>query len=129
MGTKFESFLKEKKIDPRRVIAASGKLEKLRREDRSIRLERRLARKSEDGAKKKEGEAPKKPRSGRTVTNRAIQAALAGKELTGPAKTRILRAVNRVLEQKKQDKVDLTALFDFPKKGGKKAAESAEEGA
>jgi hypothetical protein len=117
MATKIEAFLKEKKIDPRRVLAASAKIEGLQREDRSIRLARRQARKSEDGGKKKEGEAPKKPRSGRPVTNRTLTAALTGKTLTGPAKTRILRAVNHLLEQKKQEKVALGALFEAPKKG------------
>lgn len=117
MPSKMEAFLKEKKIDPRRVLAASAKLEKLRPEDRKLRLQRRIASKSEDGAKKKEGEAQAKPRSGRPVTDRALAAALAGKPLSGPAKTRILRAVNHILEQKKQEKVDLRALFDRPKKG------------
>jgi hypothetical protein len=126
MATKFEAFLKEKKIDPRRILAASADIEKLRREDRTIRLERRLARKSEDGPKKKEGEVPKKPRSGRPVTHRALAAALAGKELSGPAKTRILRAVNRLLEQKKQAAVDLRSLFELPKKNLPKKAKKAE---
>jgi len=114
MSTTFEEFLKTKSIDPRRIVAASQKIEKLRPEDRAIRLTKRIARKSEDGAKKKEG--LKKPRSGRPVTDRAITAALAGKTLSGPAKTRILRAVNHILEQKKQDKVALTALFPGEKK-------------
>ena len=112
----FEEFLKAKSIDPRRIIAASQKIEKLRPEDRAIRLTKRLARKSEDGAKKKEG--LKKPRSGRPVTDRAIASAIAGKPVSGPSKTRILRAVNHILEQKKQEKVDLKAVFP----GAKKAA-------
>ncbi len=40
-----------------------------------------------------------------------MTAALAGAPVSGPTKTRILRAVNHLLEQKKQDKVDLKALF------------------
>jgi hypothetical protein len=117
MATKFESFLSEKKIDPRRILAASHDLEKLRREDRKVRLAKREARKSEDAAKKKEGLALPKPRSGRPVTDRAIKAAMTGKEVSGPMKTRILKAVNHILEQKKQEKVDLRALFELPKKG------------
>ena len=117
MATKFESFLSEKKIDPRRILAASHDLEKLRREDRKVRLAKREARKSEDAAKKKEGLALAKPRSGRPVTDRAIKAAMTGKEVSGPIKTRILKAVNHILEQKKQEKVDLRALFELPKKG------------
>jgi hypothetical protein len=129
MATKFESFLSEKKIDPRRIIAASYDIERLRPEDRAIRLAKRVARKSEDAAKKKEGLAAKKPRSGRPVTQRAISAAMTGKEVSGPMKNRLLTAVNRILEQKKQEKVDLRALFDLPVKGGerKKKKGAAEE--
>ena len=34
-----------------------------------------------------------------------------GGTVSGPTKTRILKAVNHLLEQKKQEKVDLKALF------------------
>lgn len=118
MATKFQEFLQTKKIDPRRILAASEKLEKLRPEDRAIRLAQRKARSSED--KKKEGLAAQKPRSGRPVTQRAIDAAVAGKDVAGPVKTRMLRAVNHILEQKKQEPVALKALFELPAKGGKK---------
>jgi hypothetical protein len=107
--SKFADFIKEKKIDTRRVIAASHKLEGLTPADRAIKLAKRTAKKSED---KKEGApAPQKPRSGRPVTQRAIEAALAGKPISGPQKTRILRAVNHLLEQKKASSVELKALF------------------
>jgi hypothetical protein len=124
MATKIEDFLKEKKIDPRRILSASAKIEGLQPKDRAIRLAKRKARKSEDGGKKKEGLAAEKPRSGRPITQRTLDAVLQGKPISGPAKTRLLRAVNRLLEQKKQEPVALTALFDLPKKGGgEKAAE------
>jgi hypothetical protein len=110
--SKFAQLLAEKKIDPRRVIAASHKLETLQPEDRAIRLAKRRAKGGEggEGAEKKE---TRKPRSGRPVTQRALRAALSGhlSELSGPIKTRLLRAVNAVLEQKKQPKVDLKALL------------------
>jgi hypothetical protein len=125
MATKFDTFLTEKKIDPRRILAASEKLERLHREDRAIRLARRIARKSEDGGKKKEGIAAKKPHSGRPITPRTINAARTGKDVSGPTKTRLLRAVNYLLEQKKLEKVDLKALFDLPAKGGAKAPAEA----
>ena len=106
-STKFSEFLASKKIDPRRVIAVSKDLEKLRLEDRQIKV-----------AKRKKGEGdntPKetrKPRSGRPVTQRAMDAALTGDAtISGPTKTRILKAVNHLLEQKKQEKVELKALF------------------
>ena len=122
MATKIEDFLKEKKIHPLRVLAASADIERLTPEDRAIKLAQRKARRSED--KKKEGLAAKKPRSGRPLTQRALDAAMQGKDISGPQKTRLLKAVNRILEQKKQDPVTLYALFDLPKKGG--AAEPAE---
>lgn len=121
MATKFESFLKTKKIDPRRLLVVSNELESLVPADRKIRLDNRQARKKADPNAKKDTQGRVKPRSGRPITPRAIQAAMVGKPLTGAGKTRLLRAVNRVLEQKKQPAVDLRALFDLPTKGNKKA--------
>lgn len=106
MASKFQQFLSDNKIDPRRVLVASDQIEKLRPEDRALRLARRQARK-EEGGKKPEG----KPRSGRPVTTSLLNNALAGKAVTGPAKTRLLRAVNKILETKKKDPVELKALF------------------
>lgn len=126
MATKIEDFLKDKKIDPRRILVASAEVEGFRPEDRAIRLAKRAARKAEDPAKaKKEGLAAQKGRSGRPVTQRAIDAVLSGKQISGPQKTRILRAVNYLLEQKKQEKVELAALFD-PTPRPKKVVEQAE---
>jgi hypothetical protein len=107
--TKFATFVRSQKLDPRRILIASRKLETLRPEDRAIKLGKRKARATEggDGAAKE----TRKPRSGRPVTHRALQAALTGGQLSGPTKTRILRAVNHLLDQKKQAPVDLRALF------------------
>jgi hypothetical protein len=110
MASKFAQFLTDKKIDPRRIAAASRELERLRPEDRAKRLARRNAKKSD--TKPAEGaEKPTKPRSGRPATSRVLAAASAGKPISGPAKTRLLRAVNRLLEQKKQTTTDLKSLF------------------
>jgi hypothetical protein len=106
--TKFAQVLASKKIDPRRLIVASQKLENLTREDRTIKLSKRQARASEGDKKTTE---TRKPRSGRPITPRALATALAGGELSGPTKTRFLKAVNHILEQKKQEKVDLKTLF------------------
>ena len=109
--SKFVQFIAARKLDPRRILAESHRLEKLKPEDRIIRLAKRRARKA--GA---EGDAnvvkeTRKPRSGRPVTQRALDAAVKGGELSGATKTRILRAVNHLLELKKQEKVDLRVLF------------------
>ncbi len=114
MASKFSDFLKEKKIDPRRIISASAKIEKLRPEDRAAKLAKRQAKaKAAAGGESgdKAGTAPAKPRSGRPVTQRAIDTAMAGKPLSGPQKTRMLRAVNALLELKKGSPVELSALF------------------
>jgi hypothetical protein len=107
--SKFAQFLASKKIDGRRLLAASRRLEGLQPEDRTIKLNKRRAKAAESSEN-----APKetrKPRSGRPVTPRALDAALKGGTISGPTKTRILRAINHLLEQKKQDKVELKILF------------------
>jgi hypothetical protein len=106
--SKFAEFIASKKLDARRILAASHRLERLLPEDRLIKLNKRRGKKSEDTSAPKE---TRKPRSGRPISDRAMQAALAGATLSGPAKTRLLKAVNHLLEQKKQDKVDLKTLF------------------
>jgi hypothetical protein len=112
MSTKFAQFLENNKIDARRLLAASKRIEQLRPEDRAVKLTKRRAKATSGGAAATaDAEKPKKPRSGRPVTNRLVQAAGIGKPVGGPAKTRLLRAVNHVLEQKKQQKVDLKAIF------------------
>ena len=110
MASKFAQFLTDNKIDPRRLRAASRALERMRPEDRKNKLLRRTAKKAE--TKPAEGaEKPAKPRTGRPATGRLLEAATAGKPVSGPAKTRLLRAVNRVLEQKKKSPAELKALF------------------
>ena len=111
MPSKLETFLQENKIDPRRVISASKEIERLRPEDRRIRLQQSQARKSEEG---KVPEGLGKPRSGRPVTQVGLTRALGGESIPGPQKTRILRAVNHILEQKKKGAVSIDTLFDVP---------------
>jgi hypothetical protein len=114
MDSKFAKFLKENQIDERRVVAASRQIERLRPEDRRVRLRRKQRKQSEAaGAPAPEGakEKPQKPRSGRVVTERLLKDASAGKPVSGAAKTRLLRALNRVLEQKKKQQTDFLALF------------------
>lgn len=109
-SNKLKSFLDSNKLNAKRLLAVSHKLETLTRDDRKIKLGKR---KGKDGEEKKpaEGEKPAKPRSGRAVTPRALESALEGGTISGPTKQRILRAVNYLLEQKKKDKVELKTLF------------------
>ncbi len=107
--SKFAGYLKENKIDPIRVVYASSHIESLTPDDRAIKLAKRQARGKEDDAAK--AARAKKPRSGRPVTSQLVTRAVAGETLTGPQKTRILRAVARIAEQKKLGEVQLSNLF------------------
>jgi hypothetical protein len=107
--SKLATFLDSKKIDPRRVIITSHALEQLRPEDQEIKRNRKRA-KGGDGVEAGPKEE-RKPRSGRAVTPRAMHDALFGKTISGPTKSRIVRAVNALLEAKKAEKIDLRALF------------------
>ena len=116
MASKFAQFLTDNKIDPRRVLVVSKRIERLLTADRKVKFEKSRAKKGDapaaaaapaDGEKK----APPKPRSGRPVTPRLMSAATEGKPVAGPAKTRLLRAVNHILEQKKKPAVDLRKVF------------------
>ncbi|MEM9691655.1 MAG: hypothetical protein AAGA56_03860 [Myxococcota bacterium] len=126
MTSKLETFLNEHQIDVRRVVNASQELERLRPEDRKIRLLQKQARKKEDG---KVPEGTGKPRSGRPVTTVGLGRALAGDKVPGPQKTRILKAVNHLLTQKKKDTVTIEQLFDVPPQNPPKPKAEAEEGA
>ena len=110
--SRFSEFLSTEKIDPRRLLVASRQLERLRPEDRQIRLKKKLGRKSGDAAAAAAAakELPKR-RSGRTITARLLSTAQAGGTLSGPQKTRLLRALNKVLEQKKKEPVDIRKVF------------------
>lgn len=108
--SKLKDFLEKEKIDPRRVLAASKRVERLGDEDRAIRLAKSQVRggASDEATKELAG---KKPRSGRPVTPSTLDAAIEGRPLSGPAKTRIVRAVNQVLGTKKKPEVGVRELF------------------
>lgn len=110
MASKFADFLKENKIDARRVLSSSRQIESLRVEDRKVYLAKKRAKGEESSGDEKKSDQPK-PRSGRPVTDRLLTSATSGGKISGAAKTRLLRAVNRILEQKKQSVVELRALF------------------
>jgi len=111
--SRFAEFLSTEKIDPRRLLAASRQLERLRPEDRTIRLQKRLSKGKEapPAAADAAVTPPKKSRSGRPVTHLVLERANSGGSLSGPQKTRLLRAVNHLLVQKKKDPVDLRKIF------------------
>lgn len=110
--SKLQDYLKQQKIDPRRLLAASHKLEASRPEDRVTRLAKKKAKGGDEAAK--EAAAKKPAHSGKPLSAPTLDRALAAESSTaisGAAKTRILRAVNSVLAAKKQPEVTLRDLF------------------
>ncbi len=108
--TKFAEFIATRKLDPRRILAASHRLERLVQEDRVIRRNKSRAKTPGDAGEKAPKET-RKPHSGRPITPRAFDAALHGQTLSGATKTRMLRAIDHLLELRKQEKIDLRVLF------------------
>lgn len=106
--SKLDDYLKTQKIDPRRILVASRDLENLRPEDRAVRLAKRRAKGGDESAKEA---AAKERRSGKPVSKPTLDRAIAGASVSGAAKTRIVRAVNAVLGQKKKSEIALRDLF------------------
>jgi hypothetical protein len=106
--SKLSDYLKKHKIDARRVIAASKKLEQLQPEDRIIRLARERAKAGDEPSKET---AAKKRRSGRAVTKPTMDRAILGKPLTRRARARMVRAVNAVLKLKTKTEAKSADLF------------------
>jgi hypothetical protein len=111
--SRFSELLTSENIDPRRLLVASSAIERRRPEDRRAHFLKRKKKGAGAAAEKPaEGEAPAaKPRSGVIVSREVLRRAQEGLPLTGPQKTRVLRALNRVLEQKKKEPVDLRKVF------------------
>ncbi len=112
MATKFAELIESNKIDHRRLMSASRQIERLRLEDRQIKLAKQQLKKEGNAENEKLKEAAaKKARSGKVITKQLIAKATAGQKIPGAAKQRVLAAVNRILEQKKKDTVELKTLF------------------
>lgn len=110
--SKLQDYLKQQKIDPRRLLAASHKLEASRPEDRVTRLAKKKAKGGDESAK--EAAAKKPQRSGKPLSGPTLDRALKAEStdaVSGAAKTRILRALNSVLVTKKQPEATLKDLF------------------
>ncbi len=108
--SKLSDFLEQQGISQRQLLASSKKLESLRSEDYAIRLAKRRVR-AGSASDAEKAQAETKGRSGKPVSQPSLSQALKGEKISGPAKTRIVRAINQVLKQKKKDEVELRALF------------------
>ncbi len=112
MSTKFAKFLEESKINQLRLQAASRQIERLTKDDRAFLSD--VARKKALAGRKDAANVTvekRKLHSGRPVTARLVNDATLGKPVSGPAKTRLLRAVNHVLEQRKKPAITIREIF------------------
>lgn len=107
--SKLSDSLAQHAIDPRRLVLASRQLERRRPEDFAL-VKKKAAMKA-GKLEKDETVLQQKPRSGRPLTLPQIRKALRGEPVSGPAKTRIVRAVNAILETRKKPTVTLRDLF------------------
>src|SRR5450432_1967146 len=98
----FKSFIDSKGITADALIGASNSIEHWGNEGRAL-LNKRVAkrRNAETKDKKYDELSIKKPALGRGVSLHQIEAAIAGKSQPRKVRTKLFRAVNRVLEAKK----------------------------
>jgi hypothetical protein len=108
--SKLGDYLQKHKIDTRRVLAVSRRLEGLQPEDRAVRLARKAAKGGDESAKEL---AAKSRRTGRPVSRPTLERALSGKAVTRRARARIVRAVNAVRAHKSKSKGEATAADLF----------------
>lgn len=107
--SKLGEYLKKNKIDSRRVVGASRGLERQTAEDRKLVAKKAAIKAGK--AEKDEAITKAKPRSGRRVTQPAMDRAVAGTTVSGPTKTRIVRAVNAILVARKKPEATFRDLF------------------
>ncbi|GAB4211951.1 MAG: hypothetical protein OHK0013_34150 [Sandaracinaceae bacterium] len=107
--SKLSDALKNHKIDARRVVLASKALERRTAADHAL-VAKKAAMKA-GKIEKDETVLKSKPRSGRPVTLPQIEKALRGETVSGPTKTRVVRAVNAILAARNKPEVGFRDLF------------------
>ena len=139
--SRLSEFIAENEITVEALLSASRRIERHTKSDRELKLRRKQLRmtlkKGDAGEKELTDDEKKrdlyqrsgiaKPRSGRPLTRNIINAALAGKPVTRKSRSKILAAVNAVLEKKNAKKVDLAELFGDVERKRIKAAGGAKK--
>lgn len=116
----FSDFLAEKGVSTDRLLQVSRRIESVRNEDRALIRQRALKRRLEPRQSYAEANIAK-PRSGRPLRPGHVRAAMDDKPVTPPVRSKMVRAVNLLLEKKGQGKIGAQELFGkVPGKQGKK---------
>jgi hypothetical protein len=123
-----KTFLESKKISAKHVAIASNRTEAWKDGDDVLREKRAAKRRNEPEKKYAELEIGK-PNTGRGVSEKNVEAAVAGKAVPRKVRAKILRAVNTILTTKKQPVVEMKALWEGSEVRKGKGAEKKEDAA
>jgi hypothetical protein len=125
MGT-FSDLLASRGIDQKQVYWRSQSIESAAENDAQLHRQRAEVRSKGPGGKY---EGVEKPKSGRGVSLKQVQAAMADRPLPRKVRGKLLRAVNAEIARKKGVKVDVRGLFGTVKgTHGKTVAKKAAAG-
>jgi hypothetical protein len=119
----FKSFVESKGITVAHIAITSNRVEAADDVARTALEKRAAKRRDKDSATKKYAELnlAKPATSGRGISAKQVEAALAEKEISRKARGKILRAVNTILAKKSEPAADMKALFEGTKaRAGKK---------
>jgi hypothetical protein len=118
-----KSFVESKGITAAQIATTSRRIEAADEVARTALEKRSAKRRNKDTATKKYEELSlaKPAVSGRGISAKVVEAALAEKEVSRKARGKILRAVNVILAKKSQPAADMKGLFEGTKaRAGKK---------
>lgn len=106
-----KTFIDGKGITTQAIAITSRRLEAFGDNDWTLRDQRAAKRRNEPEKKYAEANLAK-PKSGRGVSLKVVEQAVAGKPVTRKSRAKILAAVNALLAKKKQGAADMKALFE-----------------
>lgn len=106
-----KTFIEGKAITPQAIAITSRRIEAFEAKDWTLRDARAAKRRNEPEKKYAEANLAK-PKSGRGIALKVVEAAVAGKPVTRKSRTKILAAVNALLAAKKQAAADMKVLFE-----------------
>lgn len=106
-----KTFIDGKGITTQAIAITSRRLEAFGENDWTLRDQRAAKRRNEPEKKYAEANLAK-PKSGRGVSLKVVEQAVAGKPVTRKSRAKILAAVNALLSKKKQGAADMKVLFE-----------------
>ena len=123
-----KSYVESKGITVAQVVITSSRIEASDDASRTALEKRAAKRRDKDSATKKYADLnlAKPATTGRGISAKVVEAAMAEKEVSRKARAKILRAVNVILAKKSQPAADMKALFEGTKARAGKKPEKAE---